>query len=179
MKSELRETGASNPQNPQNQIKNKEHRSNADDRRGCRNTCTRKSFSRLRFGTSYESGLNSQEKHSIFTHFPKSRDCDVCLKTRMTRSPCRRRTGEALPRAEKFGNLTTADHKVLNEECESRDNHQYAVVVQDLATQWIQSYPCITKTLQEREKRLRKFLEPSEKPKVTCTDNSLELGKIP
>ena len=37
---------------------------------------------------------------------------------------------------------TTADHNVLSEDCESRNNHQYAVVVQDLATQWIQSYPC-------------------------------------
>ena len=42
----------------------------------------------------------------------------------MTRTPCRRRTGEALPRAEKFGDLITADHKVLNEERESRENHR-------------------------------------------------------
>ena len=45
------------------------------------------------------------------------------------------------PRADKFGDLITADHKVLNEEGESRNNHRYAVVVQDLATQWIQSLP--------------------------------------
>ena len=50
-------------------------------------------------------------------------------------------------------------------------------MVQDLATQRIQSYPCKTKTSQETERSLRKFLEPSEKPKVTCTDNSLECGK--
>ena len=31
-----------------------------------------------------------------------------------------------------------ADHKVLSEGCESRHNHRYAVVVQDLATQQIQ-----------------------------------------
>ena len=40
------------------------------------------------------------------------------------------------------GDLITADHKVLNEAGESRDTHRYAVVVQGLATQWIQSYPC-------------------------------------
>ena len=57
----------------------------------------------------------------------------------MTRAPCRRRTGRALLRAEKFGDLITADHKVFNEECESRDNHRYAVVVRDLATQRIQN----------------------------------------
>ena len=35
--------------------------------------------------------------------------------------------------------MITADHKVLNEEQESRLLHKYAVVVHDLATQWIQS----------------------------------------
>ena len=75
------------------------------------------------------------------TQFPKDRNCEVCLRTWMTRALCRRRTGEAVPRAEKFGIFITADHKVLNEEGESRNNHQYAVVVQDLATQRIQFYP--------------------------------------
>ena len=51
-------------------------------------------------------------KHSIFTHFPKDRDYDVCLK-KITKASCRRRTGEAPPRAEKFGDLITADHKSL------------------------------------------------------------------
>ena len=32
----------------------------------------------------------------------------------------------------------------ISEESESRNNHRYAVVVQDLATQWLQSYPCKT-----------------------------------
>ena len=40
-----------------------------------------------------------------------------------------------------FGALITADHKVLSDNCESRNNHRYAVVVQDLATEWIQAYP--------------------------------------
>ena len=71
----------------------------------------------------------------------------------------------------------TADHKVLSEGCESRNNHRYAVVVQDLATQWIQSYPCKTKSLQETQRSLQKFLEPNRKPKVIHTYNSLEFDK--
>ena len=47
-------------------------------------------------------------KHSIYSHFPKDWYCEVCLRTKMTRAPCRRRTGEAPPRAEKFGDLITA-----------------------------------------------------------------------
>ena len=88
-------------------------------------------------------------KHSVYTHFPEDWNCEICKRTKITRAPCRRRKGEAVPRADKFGDLITADHKVLSDNCESRNNHRYAVVVQDLATQWIQAYPCKTKTSQE------------------------------
>ena len=64
-----------------------------------------------------------------------------------------------------------------SEGCESRNNHRYAIVVQDLATQWIQSYPCKTKTSQETERSLQKILEPNRKPKVIYIDNSLAFGK--
>ena len=49
--------------------------------------------------------------------------------------------------------------------------------LQDLATQWIQSYPYKTKTSQETRRSLQKFLEPNRKPKVIYTDNSQEFGK--
>ena len=117
-------------------------------------------------------------KHSVHTHFPTDRNCEICQRTKITRAPCRRLIGGAVPRAENFGDLITADHKVLNEGCESRNNHRYVVVVQDLATQWIQSNPCKTKTSQETQRSLQKFLEPKGKPKVIYTDNSLS-GKTP
>ena len=56
------------------------------------------------------------------------RNYDVCLRFKMTRDPCRRRTDEGLSRVEKFGDLITTDHRVLNEEDESRTNHRYVVV---------------------------------------------------
>ena len=116
-------------------------------------------------------------KLSISTHFPTDRNCDICLRTKITRASCRRRAGTVVPRAENFGDSITADHKILSERSGSRNNHRYAVVVQDLATLRIQSYPCNTKTSQETEKNLQKFLEPTRKPKVVYTDNSLEFGK--
>ena len=108
-------------------------------------------------------------KHSVYSHFPKDRNCEICKRTKITRAPCRRRNGGAVPRAENFGDLITADHKVLSENCESRNNHRYAVVVQDLATQWIPPYPCKTKLLQETLRSLQMFLEPNRKPKFTLT----------
>ena len=57
-------------------------------------------------------------KHSVYTHFPKDRNCEICQ--RITRAPCRRRIGGVVRRAENFGDLITADQKVLSEGCESR-----------------------------------------------------------
>ena len=105
-------------------------------------------------------------KHNVHTHFTKDRNCEIYKRTKITRDPCRRRKGEAVPRAANFGDLITADHKVLSDNCESRNNHRFAVVVQDLATQWMQAYPCKNKTSQETQRSLQKFLEPERKPKV-------------
>ena len=41
----------------------------------------------------------------MFTHFPKDRNCEICQRTKITRAPCRRRKGEAVPRAENFGDF--------------------------------------------------------------------------
>ena len=116
-------------------------------------------------------------KHSVKTHFHKDRNCEICERTKITRVPCRRRNGGAVPRAEHFGDLITADYKVLSESCESRHNHRFAIVVQDLATQWIQSYPCKNKNFTRNSKKLAKVLGADRKHKVIYTDNSLELGK--
>ena len=84
-------------------------------------------------------------KHSVYTHFPKTEIA------RSVRGPKLQGPRAAL-RAEKFGDLITADHELLSDSCEFRNNHRYAIVVQDLAAQWIQAYPCKTKTSQETQK---------------------------
>ena len=120
-----------------------------------------------------------QRSAVFFYHFLKDRNCEVWLRTKRTRAPCREgaRAGNQVLWADKLGDMITADHKVLNEGGDSRNNHRYSVMVQDSGTQWIQSGSCKTKTSQETERSLRKFLEPSEKPKVIYTDNSLEFGE--
>ena len=104
---------------------------------------------------------SKSKKRSIHIQFPKDRNCEVCLRTKMTRVVCRRRNGEAVLRGEKFCDWTTADHKVLNEECESRNNHRYAVVVQDLAT--FKSYPCKTKNFSGDGKEFTKVSRAAAK----------------
>ena len=46
-------------------------------------------------------------KHSVYTHFPKDRNCEICQRTKITRAPCRRRIGRVVTRSEKFGDLIT------------------------------------------------------------------------
>ena len=103
-------------------------------------------------------------KHSVKTHFPKDRDCEICQRTKITKAPCRRRIGRVEPRAENSGDLITADQKVLSEGCESRNNHRYAVEVQDLATQCILSYPCKTNVARNM--------------KGTCTISWIRMGSL-
>ena len=45
--------------------------------------------------------VSTSRKHNIYTPFPKDRNCEVCLQTKITRTPCRRQTGEPVCRAEK------------------------------------------------------------------------------
>ena len=88
-------------------------------------------------------------KHNVHTHFPKDRNCEICKRTKITRAPCRRRNGEAVLRAENFGDLISKfSVKVVN--LETIIDMQS--VVQDLATQWIQSYPCKKKKLLRKHK---------------------------
>ena len=117
-------------------------------------------------------------KHSICTHFPN----DPKLRSLQTNHNYQELLAQGELANQYFEQrglviLITADHKAFHEGAESRHNHRYSAVVQDLAAQWIQLDPCKTKNSQETEKSLRKFLEPSEKPKVIYTDNSLEFGR--
>ena len=88
--------------------------------------------------SSHEFSMEAEQKwhrvrvSSVYTHFPKDTHCDICLKTKITRTSCRRRAGTIVSRAEHFADLIKADQKVLSEGCESRNNHPYAVVLQDL-----------------------------------------------
>ena len=137
---------------------------------------TRKHFSRFRFGTSYKSGIEEAQYLCSLPEQHKFRNVQEDENDKG--APCRRRTCDAVPRAENF-DWTTADHNVLSEGCESRYNNRYAVVVviQDLANHLIQSAPCEIKTSQETNRILRKFLEPSEKPKVIFSDIFWNLAK--
>ena len=68
---------------------------------------------------------------------------DTQKRTHSVHAYFRKNQKRSILRTEKYGDLITAEHKVLNEGRESRNNHLYAVVVQVLVTQW---HPCQTET---------------------------------
>ena len=85
---------------------------------------------------------------------------------------------QSVPRAEKFDDLSTADHKVLNEGSESRHNHRYSIVVQDFDTQGIQSYPMQNPKLLRRRKRVYgNYLTRLKSHISSYTDNPSKFGK--
>ena len=96
-------------------------------------------------------------KHSIYNHFPKDRNGKIFKRNKITGAPCRKLTGVAVHRAENFGDLIAADHK---------SNHSMDAI---LSVQH--------KNFSGMARSLRNFFEPSEKPKVFYTENSLEFGK--
>ena len=110
----------------------------------------------------------------MFTLISPKIETSICEQTKITRAPCRRHNGEAELRAVNFGDLMTADHKVLSDNCESRNIHRCAVVVHSMDP----GVSVQNKISQETQRSLQKFLEPERKPKVVYTDNSLEFGKV-
>ena len=122
------------------------------------------------FGTSCENGI--QEAQYFLLTSRKIEIAKYACEPRWQRLLAEGEMAKQYLGQKKNGDLITADDRVFNERGESRNSHWYAIVVQDLASQWIQSCPCKAKTSQETERSLRKFLELSEKPQVTYTRTS-------
>ena len=72
-----------------------------------------------------EKGVN----RNLFTHFPKDPNREICRRAKITRAPFRGNPDHQdgrLPHATTFGDVITADHKILTQEKESRLQHRYA-----------------------------------------------------
>ena len=103
-------------------------------------------------------------KHIVKTQFPKDRNCEICKRTKITRAPCRRRNGGAVPRAENVGDLITADHKVLSENCESRK-------IIDMQS-WCRTWPPNGSSRIRAKQKLRR------KHKEACSSSWSQIGSL-
>ena len=67
-------------------------------------------------------------KDSVYTHFFEDRNCEIC-EDQHYKGSVQKTRWRSCTSAEIFGDLITADHKVLSENFELRNNHRFAVVV--------------------------------------------------
>ena len=130
----------------------------------------------------YTHSHEQSRRHTLFTDFPKDTNCKVCRGSKVTRAPCARNSDDRADRikvAERLGDMITADHKVLNEEQESRMHHEYAaVVVQELAAPYSMLPMQKPNQFRRRKSILRKLLRPEENPRSICTDNCLFFMRV-
>ena len=110
---------------------------------GGRVACTRTQFSGIWLGTSCRSGNKIKEAQYLTSQETQNNNCSLQKTHWRSSTSCRKvwwlDNGGSQPPQRWM--------------CESRDNDRYAVVVQDRASQWIQSCPCKTKSSHEKEKK--------------------------
>ena len=81
---------------------------------------------------------------------------------------------DQLPEPKAFADAITADHKILNEDDESRSCDRVALICMDRFTRWLQGYAANSKHTDEVVRDLQRFLGPQVKPQHVYTDNSSE-----
>ena len=121
--------------------------------------------------------------HNIFTHFPRDPNCEICQLHKVTRAPCKSKQryteSDKMPPPRKFGDLITADHKIINEDDQSKEGDRAVCVIQDQFTYWLQAYPSKTKSAKETMEAFQDFLGQQQvcERVYAYTDNSEELQK--
>ena len=115
-------------------------------------------------------------EHSVYTHFPKDPNCDICLKTKNNEGVLQKTCWYSRAQS---GKLWWLDN------CRSPNSQwrKWILTIIDMPW-WYEIWQLCgyiptrvkLKRSQETQKRLMKFLEPTRKPKVIYTDNSLEFG---
>ena len=97
-------------------------------------------------------------KQHMLTHFPKDPECEICNGCRTRRKDTRKTRADsedvshAWIEPKKFGDLLTADHKIIGERTasnSSKDNNRVALVIQDFYTRYIDAYPAPSRDADE------------------------------
>ena len=117
--------------------------------------------------------------HNIYTHFPKSDKCEICMPCKPQRAQVKKKKkGEArpdeLPPPKEFADCVTGDHMICGKEEASRHKDTVSLVILDRFHHWLRQYPAPAKSADEIEIAFQKFLGPQTKPKHVYTDGSEE-----
>ena len=141
---------------------------------------TPRSRARKRRRPTEEKLVCKEAKHNVFTHFPKCPGCDICDATKMQKTSARIVTGtdpEDRPAPKEFGDMLTADHKVMAQDEISKAGDKYALIIVDRFTKWLQAFPCKTKSTPEAKSMFQRFMGPGNSAKYVYLDGAGEFEK--
>jgi hypothetical protein len=119
-------------------------------------------------------------RHQL-THLPKNAMCKVCQIAKSFAKPSRRKLDSAqdnsrgvVPCIENFGDQVRADHVVMRGRTEGQDGQRSALVLQDVATGFVDAFPAPSRTTEECHDAMREFIGKAQL-KSLYSDNAPEL----
>ena len=117
-------------------------------------------------------------KHSVCSYFPQDRNCEICKRTKITRAPCRRRNGEAVPRAVNFGNFDNSRSQGPKRQLRVSKQSSLRSRGAGFSHSMDPGVSVQKQNFTRNPEKLAKVLGTERKLKVIYTDNSLEFGKV-
>ena len=82
-----------------------------------------------------------------------------------------------VPQTRKWADAITADHQIFNDEEAGRKGERVCMICSDRWTHWVQGYPARTKSADETQRDLERFVGPWLRPGYAYTDGSGEISK--
>ena len=112
-------------------------------------------------------------KHSVYTHFPKDRNCAICQRTQNYKGPVQKTHWRSRTSCRKFWWFVYS--RPQSSQWRLWISKQSSICSRGARSR----HSCFRakKASQETQRSLQKFLEPNRKPKVIDADNSMEFGK--
>ena len=113
----------------------------------------------------------------MMTHMPYNDKCKICRAANVHKIPHRRKKNddEGDIKVEKFGDLITADHVGTGKDGTSKNKEEYAVVMADSYTKWIEGFPKGTKSSEDTIAACQTFVGADDVVKLFYTDGAQEL----
>jgi hypothetical protein len=94
----------------------------------------------------------------LMTHSPKNKHCPACQRAKMQTKPARQVEGSELGEPVAFGDQTTGDHLITqNELDQGSEGQETAVVLKDRFSGWRDCYPKASKSADDAYAALLDF----------------------
>ena len=118
----------------------------------------------------------AKSKNHLLCHLPKNPYCKTCQQAKMLKPPSRVSGGSKHIDAERFAEHITADFLIAaTDEEAGLDGEQVAMVVKDVATDFMYIYPSGRRTARDAVLALKHFIGHNDEVGIMYSDNAPEL----